>query len=163
VSLFHNYSSFCANVLVYFLLLFMVQKCSESTFSFIHKCSRVNFAIPVQCNKIAALDSFHRQIFEGPTKIGIIGSGCSVSTEPTASISHYYNLVQISCIASSPAFRDRKLFPRYFQLLPTDASLAITYMGLIEFYQWKRVAIIVQMENLFTVVCVGYMDCPWLG
>jgi gamma-aminobutyric acid type B receptor len=116
-----------------------------------------------ECNKIAALDSFHRQIFEGPTKIGIIGSGCSVSTEPTASISHYYNLVQISCIASSPAFRDRKLFPRYFQLLPTDASLAITYMGLIEFYQWKRVAIIVQMENLFTVVCVGYMDCPWLG
>ena len=49
----------------------------------------------MQCNKIAALDSFHRQIFEGPTKIGIIGSGCSVSTEPTASISHYYNLVQV--------------------------------------------------------------------
>jgi gamma-aminobutyric acid type B receptor len=103
------------------------------------------------CNKIDALDTFHRQVFEGPTKIGIIGSGCSVSTEPTASISHYYNLVQVSCIASSPAFRDRQLFPRYFQLLPTDASLAITYMGLIEFYQWKRVAIIVQMENLFTV------------
>ena len=49
----------------------------------------------MQCNKIDALDTFHRQVFEEPTKIGIIGSGCSVSTEPTASISHYYNLVQV--------------------------------------------------------------------
>ena len=61
-------------------------------------------------------------------------------------------LLQVSCIASSPAFRDRELFPRYFQLLPTDASLAIAYLGVIQFYEWKRVAIIVQNENLFTVV-----------
>ena len=63
-------------------------------------------------------------------------------------------LLQVSCIASSPAFRDRELFPRYFQLLPTDASLAIAYLGVIQFYEWKRVAIIVQNENLFTVVCM---------
>lgn len=102
------------------------------------------------CTLIDALNAFHHQVFEEPTKIGIIGSGCSVSTEPTASISHYYNLVQVSCVASSPAFRDRDLFRRYFQLLPTDASLAIAYMGIIQYYDWRRVAIIVQNENLFT-------------
>ena len=48
-----------------------------------------------QCDLVEALQSFHRQVFEEPTKLGIIGSGCSVSTEPTASISHHYNLVQV--------------------------------------------------------------------
>ena len=51
--------------------------------------------ISLQCDKKDALNAFHHQVFEEPTKIGIIGSGCSVSTEPTASISHYYNLVQV--------------------------------------------------------------------
>ena len=83
---------------------------------------------------------------------------------------HTHTHLQVSCIASSPAFRNRKLFPRYFQLLPTDASLAITYLGLIEFYNWKRVAIIVQMENLFTVVhnvyvcavCISVCVCMYV-
>ena len=52
-------------------------------------------SLPIQCDQVSALEAFHRQVFEPPTKIGIIGSGCSVSTEPTASISHYYNLVQV--------------------------------------------------------------------
>ena len=51
----------------------------------------------IQCDTKAALNAFHHQVFEEPTKIGITGSGCSVSTEPTAIISHYYmyNLVQV--------------------------------------------------------------------
>lgn len=48
-----------------------------------------------QCDKKAALDVYHQQVFNPPTKIGILGSGCSVSTEPTALISHYYNLNQV--------------------------------------------------------------------
>jgi gamma-aminobutyric acid type B receptor len=103
------------------------------------------------CDRKAALNAFHHQVFEGHTKIGVIGSGCSVSTEPTATISHYYNQVQVSCIASSPAFRDRTLFPRYFQLLTTDASQAAAFFSIIQHYGWKRVALIVQDENLFTV------------
>ena len=49
----------------------------------------------MQCDTKAALNAFHHQVFEEPTKIGVIGCGCSVSTEPVATISHYYNLVQV--------------------------------------------------------------------
>ncbi|CAI8023404.1 Gamma-aminobutyric acid type B receptor subunit 1 [Geodia barretti] len=104
------------------------------------------------CDRKEALNAFHHQVFDKviTNKLGVIGSGCSVSTEPTAAISHYYNLVQVSCIASSPAFRNRVLFPRYFQILPTDASQANAFYAMIRHYNWRRVALIVQDENLFT-------------
>ena len=68
------------------------------------------------------------------------------------SLDKYTSSLQVSCIASSPAFRNRVLFPRYFQLLPTDASQADAFYAIIKHYNWRRVALIVQDENLFTVV-----------
>ena len=32
----------------------------------------------------------------GPTKVAIIGAGCSVATEPVADISHFYNITHVS-------------------------------------------------------------------
>ena len=60
--------------------------------------------------------------------------------------------LQMSCVASSAAFRNRNLFPRYFQLLTTEASLATAYLATIKHYGWERVALIVQDERIFTVV-----------
>jgi hypothetical protein len=42
------------------------------------------------------MDALHTHLLRPPTKIGIIGSGCSQATEPTAEISHYYNLTHVS-------------------------------------------------------------------
>ena len=30
-----------------------------------------------------------------PTKVALIGSGCSVATEPTAEVSQFYNITQV--------------------------------------------------------------------
>lgn len=49
----------------------------------------------MQCNRTTALDALTTQLLQPPTKIGIIGGGCSVATEPTAELSHYYNLTQV--------------------------------------------------------------------
>ena len=49
----------------------------------------------LQCNRTVALDAFFEQIVQDPVKISWIGSGCSVATEPTAEISHYYNITQV--------------------------------------------------------------------
>ena len=49
----------------------------------------------MQCERQVALDEFHRQIFEEPVKIAWFGSGCSLATEPTAEVSHYYNITQV--------------------------------------------------------------------
>ena len=49
----------------------------------------------LQCNRTVVLDGFFKQILQDPVKISWIGSGCSVATEPTAEISHYYNITQV--------------------------------------------------------------------
>ena len=49
----------------------------------------------VQCNRTVSLDALHSQIFHEPKKLAVIGAGCSVATEPTAEISHYYNITQV--------------------------------------------------------------------
>ena len=50
----------------------------------------------LQCNRTVALDAFFEQIVQDPVKISWIGSGCSVATEPTAEISHYYNITHVN-------------------------------------------------------------------
>ena len=59
---------------------------------------------------------------------------------------------QISCVSSSTELADRVRFRYYFQLLSTEVSLAPAYFGVIRQYGWRRVGLIVQNENLFTVV-----------
>lgn len=45
-----------------------------------------------------ALDALHTELLQPPTKVGIIGSGCSLATEPTAQVSHYYNITHVSTV-----------------------------------------------------------------
>ena len=50
----------------------------------------------MQCDKKAALDGLFTQLFQPPQeKVALIGSGCSVATEATAEISHYFNITQV--------------------------------------------------------------------
>ena len=49
-----------------------------------------------QCDRTTALSALHTELLQPPTKIGIIGSGCSVATEPTAEVSRYHNLTHVS-------------------------------------------------------------------
>ena len=51
----------------------------------------------MQCNKTAALDGFFVQLLQPPQhKVALIGSGCSVATEATAQIAHYYDIIQVA-------------------------------------------------------------------
>ena len=49
----------------------------------------------LQCDHTVALKSFFDMILNEPTKLAIVGGGCSVATEPVAEISHYYNITQV--------------------------------------------------------------------
>ena len=50
----------------------------------------------VQCNRTVAFSALFNQVFVEPTKLALIGSGCSVATEPSAEISQFYNITQVS-------------------------------------------------------------------
>ena len=49
-----------------------------------------------------SLDALFKQVLsdpndqDDPIKIGVLGAGCSIATEATAEISHFYNLAQVS-------------------------------------------------------------------
>ena len=54
----------------------------------------------IQCEASASLTGFFDQITnESAPKIMLIGSDCSVSSEPIAEISHHWNLVQVHMIS----------------------------------------------------------------
>ena len=51
----------------------------------------------MQCARTPGLDAFFTDILlPGPTKIAVFDSGCSSSTAPTAEVSHYYNITQVT-------------------------------------------------------------------
>ena len=50
---------------------------------------------------MTSLKAFFSQILREPTKLAVIGSGCSPATEPTAEISHFYNISQVSLSTTS--------------------------------------------------------------
>ena len=60
--------------------------------------------------------------------------------------------IQFSCASSSTELANRQRFRYYFQMLATEAELAIGFFGVIKQFGWRRVAFIEQDENLFTVV-----------
>ena len=61
-------------------------------------------------------------------------------------------LAQISCSTASTELIDRKRFKRYFQLLQTMIDITDIHEGLINHYNWKYVSLVIQNENLYTVV-----------
>ena len=62
-------------------------------------------------------------------------------------------MFQISYVSSSPILTNRQLFKTYFQMLASEINLAYGYYGLIQQFRWKKVALIVEQQNLFILVC----------
>ena len=49
----------------------------------------------IQCNRTVTLEGLFTQLNSSRQKVSLIGSGCSLATEATAEISHYYNVPQV--------------------------------------------------------------------
>jgi gamma-aminobutyric acid type B receptor len=97
------------------------------------------------------LSSFIRSINQPcPGFIAVIGSGCSVATEPAAELSHFWGLSQISYGSSAANLKNRRRFPNYFQLYPSEVDYIPSVVATVDFFGWKRVAVVTQNENLFT-------------
>ena len=58
-----------------------------------HVIIMITYAL--QCNNTVAFSALFDQILHKPTKVALIGSGCSVATEPTAEVSQFYNITQV--------------------------------------------------------------------
>jgi len=47
------------------------------------------------------MSSFFMLLQQPPVKLAIVGGGCSVATEPTAELSYFFNLTQVSGLGSN--------------------------------------------------------------
>ncbi|XP_022088949.1 gamma-aminobutyric acid type B receptor subunit 2-like [Acanthaster planci] len=90
------------------------------------------------------------------TKIMILGGGCSVATEPTALVSHHWNLIQLSYGASSPELSKRLLYPRFFRLFPTESLFNVVWLAAMEKFNWTKVATLYQSIDLFSLAMADF-------
>lgn len=48
-----------------------------------------------QCDETVSIQALFEQLLSNPVKVAIVGSGCSVATEPAAELSSFYNVTQV--------------------------------------------------------------------
>ena len=53
-------------------------------------------------------------------------------------------------------------FPTYFQLLPSITELVNGIAGLVNWFNWKKVALFVQQDEFFTTVSIIVMLCMYM-
>ncbi|KAJ8044813.1 Gamma-aminobutyric acid type B receptor subunit 1 [Holothuria leucospilota] len=104
-----------------------------------------------ECNDGVGIQKFFDQLFQSPTKLAVIGPGCSVAAQPIASTAHFWNLNVISPSASSPALSNRLRFPKFFRLISSETVLNPPSVSLTSLYKWNRVATIHQNIEIFTL------------
>ena len=70
----------------------------------------------MQCDRTIALDALFQQLLsrDNISKLAVLGCGCSVATEPTAEVSHYYNVTHVRWIDYSPYSGKYTEFPSDF-------------------------------------------------
>ncbi|XP_074655658.1 gamma-aminobutyric acid type B receptor subunit 1-like [Tubulanus polymorphus] len=103
------------------------------------------------CSPGKAIDHFFRHLNEKPTKIMILGGGCSKATAPVARTATYFNLVQMSYSTGSGELSNRENFPTFFRTSASDVALVMPHISLMKKFGWHRVATISQNDPMFSV------------
>ncbi|XP_070563127.1 gamma-aminobutyric acid type B receptor subunit 2-like [Ptychodera flava] len=94
-----------------------------------------------QCDPGLATSLMYEHLTNKPTKLMILGSGCSIASVPVANSAHYYNLLQAS-FSTSGALSDKTRFPLFFQVVQSDLGLNPPYLTLLRHFGWRRVAVL---------------------
>ncbi|XP_019856011.1 PREDICTED: gamma-aminobutyric acid type B receptor subunit 1-like [Amphimedon queenslandica] len=91
--------------------------------------------------------------------ISFIGGGCSLATEPMAALTgQLYNIVQLSYFATSPALSDRRQYPLFFRVSPSENLHNEARIALSNMYNWCKVATLYQTENIFSLAVIDFYD-----
>ncbi|EDV21426.1 uncharacterized protein TRIADDRAFT_30267 [Trichoplax adhaerens] len=81
-------------------------------------------------------------VFRQPQKIAVIGPLLSTTTEYVASISKYWNLVQIGYASITVALDDRSIYPYYFRTAVTEKSFNAARLAFFKHFQWNKIGIV---------------------
>eukprot|EP00731_Ephydatia_muelleri_P031749 Em0023g256a len=106
-----------------------------------------------ECDQVESLNTFLSEVLRSNvTKVGLIGSGCSVAMESVGFINSNWNIPLISPEPLEAQPSNTRIFPNLFQLFPSGDNLVPAFVTLLSQFGWKRVFFITQDENLFISV-----------
>ncbi|GFO18328.1 gamma-aminobutyric acid type b receptor subunit 2-like [Plakobranchus ocellatus] len=89
------------------------------------------------------MDAFYDFIYRKSNQsslVMVMGSACTEVTRTIAEIVPYWNLLQVSYAATSPALSEREKYRTFFRLALSDAALNPARRMLIKHFLWDKVA-----------------------
>ncbi|XP_046559273.1 gamma-aminobutyric acid type B receptor subunit 1-like, partial [Haliotis rubra] len=104
-----------------------------------------------KCNPGLGVDIMYQHLYSPPTKILILGDGCSGVSEATGQSSHLWNLVQMSYVSVSPSLSDKKRFPRFVRSNSPDVDVNPARVEIFKQFGWSNIATLHQSFELFSV------------
>ena len=85
----------------------------------------------------------------------VFGPACSISAELVGEIIPHYNLNMLAYSATSPELAS-SAYPNTYLGVTTSNAFVVVYLKLIQFYQWRRVALIGQDTGLFNTINLNF-------
>ncbi|KAK2188045.1 hypothetical protein NP493_146g03044 [Ridgeia piscesae] len=107
-------------------------------------------SILLQCMPGLGMNVLYDLLYNKPTKLMLLGPGCSVVSTFVGQAARMWNLVVLSYGSSSPALSNTKRFPTFFRTHPSATLHNPTRVKLFKKFGWTRIATIQQTQEVFT-------------
>lgn len=95
-----------------------------------------------QCRADHASRALFEMINRQPTKIALLGAGCSVVSERIAEEAKTWNLITVSYGSTSPVLSKKAEYPLFFRTIPSDTACNKARIALLKKFNWKQVGLI---------------------
>ncbi|XP_022781204.1 gamma-aminobutyric acid type B receptor subunit 2-like isoform X3 [Stylophora pistillata] len=103
-----------------------------------------------KCDSAAAIKAMLDLVSKPPTKVMFTAPGCSPAAEPIAEAAPFWGAVQVGFSNTSPKLSDDIRFPFYSRICSSETLNNFAIVNLLKHFKWKRVAILVQQDHIFT-------------
>ncbi|KAA0703419.1 Gamma-aminobutyric acid type B receptor subunit 2 [Triplophysa tibetana] len=105
-----------------------------------------------KCNDAKALKAFLDATFYGPKPLMVFGGVCPSVTSTIAQSLEAWNLVQLSFAVTATSLANKRRFPNFFRMIPSDSAVNLALVRLLRQYGWSRVGTLTQNVQKFTEV-----------
>ncbi|KAL9965837.1 hypothetical protein ACROYT_G029691 [Oculina patagonica] len=99
-----------------------------------------------QCRVDHASRVLFEMLHKEPTKIVLLGAGCSLVSERIAEEAKTWNLLMVSYGSTSPTLSKKSNYPLFFRTIPSDAACNKARVALLRKFNWMQVGLIGQSD-----------------
>ncbi|XP_077978696.1 gamma-aminobutyric acid type B receptor subunit 1-like [Glandiceps talaboti] len=105
-----------------------------------------------------AIQILYDFIYNKPQLLILFTGTNSMISQPVCEVASFYNLVQVSPVASAIGYSDKGRYPLFLRTYPSDAILVPTWEAILRNFKWKRVAIIFENVEIFTLLMMELLE-----